>query len=103
MASLFRRGKIYWGRAQRNNRGLRRSLKTRTEKLLSDVLVLTRLPPLLENGCVEKAISPLVLMAVVRRESYGPQPASSNIAVNNHTVAPDWTPYIAGPYRAAHG
>ncbi len=32
MASLFRRGKIYWGRAQRNNRGLRCSLKTADRK-----------------------------------------------------------------------
>ncbi len=32
MASLFRRGKIYWGHAQRNNRGLRRSLKTADRK-----------------------------------------------------------------------
>jgi integrase len=32
MASLFRRGKTYWARAQRNNREIRRSLKTADRK-----------------------------------------------------------------------
>src|ERR1700720_830449 len=33
MASLFRRGKTYWARAQRDNREIRRSLKTTDRKV----------------------------------------------------------------------